>query len=144
MIFLTRVSHTADAFREGASASALPFTFKSAKTAAALEAGAGMGGKGVVKGGKGGPGGRKGKGKKGGGGKEPGEGAVGGGGGGEDDWGAWQQEPQPEPHDQNWTVYIAPHTQWTDRQRRNDNYKLFAAAADGCLYCVQRMVEYEQ
>ncbi len=36
---------------------------------------------------------------------------------------------------------IAPHTQFASRQRANVNYRLFAAAADGCLDCVRRMVD---
>ncbi len=48
----------------------------------------------------------------------------------------FEQPPPPPPF-----YCIAPHTQFATRQRNNINYKLFAAAADGCLDCARRMIE---
>ncbi len=59
----------------------------------------------------------------------------------EDDGGEEEEEeeevlPPAPPH-----VCCGPHVQFVNRQRMNVNYKLFAAAADGCLECTRRLIE---
>ncbi len=51
------------------------------------------------------------------------------------------EEDWVEPEDEPQAFCIAPHTQFAARQRLNWNYRLFAAAADGCHECVHRMIE---